>query len=54
MADTRKEPSSPEFLEHFASIEDPRQAGKILYPLSEIFLLVLCVVISGADGWTSI
>ena len=54
MADTRKEPSSPEFLEQFASIEDPRQAGKILYPLSEIFLLVLCAVISGADGWTSI
>lgn len=54
MADARKEPTSPEFLEHFASIADPRQAGKVLYPLNEIFLLVLCAVISGADGWTSI
>ncbi len=24
------------------------------FPLDEIFLLVLCAVISGADGWTSI
>ena len=54
MADTPKEPISPEFLNHFGRMDDPRQAGKILYPLNEIFLLVLCAVISGADGWTSI
>ena len=54
MADTPKEPTSPEFLNHFARMDDPRQAGKVLYPLNEIFLLVLCAVISGADGWTSI
>ena len=54
MADTSKEPTSPEFLSHFAGMDDPRQAGKVLYPLNEIFLLVLCAVVSGADGWTSI
>lgn len=54
MVDTPEEPPSPEFLKHFANMDDPRQAGKILYPLDEIFLLVLCAVISGADGWTSI
>ena len=54
MADTPKEPISPEFLNHFGRMDDPRQAGKILYPLNEIFLLVLCAVISGADGWASI
>ena len=54
MADTPKEPISPEFLNHFARMDDPGQAGKSLYPLHEIFLLVLCAVISGADGWTSI
>ncbi|MCP3972535.1 MAG: transposase family protein, partial [Rhodobacteraceae bacterium] len=37
-----------------AEIDDPRQAAKVLFPLEEIFLLVLCAVISGADGWSSI
>ena len=46
--------TAPAFLTHFQSVEDPRQQGKVLYPLEEIFLLVLCGVISGADGWTSI
>ena len=32
----------------------PRQEAKVTYPLDEVFLLVLCAVISGADGWTSI
>ena len=30
MADTPKEPISPEFLNHFGRMDDPRQAGKIL------------------------
>ena len=39
---------------HFEAVEDPRQAAKVAYPLDEVLLLVLCAVISGADGWTSI
>ena len=39
--------TAPAFLTHFQSVEDPRQQGKVLYPLEEIFLLVLCGVISG-------
>ena len=54
MSCTPNDPTAPAFLTHFQSVEDPRQQGKILYPLEEIFLLVLCGVISGADGWTSI
>jgi len=54
MPRTEKEPCTPEFLKHFASIDDPRQEAKVTYPLDEVFLLVLCAVISGADGWTSI
>ena len=51
---TPNDSTAPVFLTHFQSVEDPRQQGKVLYPLEEIFLLVLCGVISGADGWTSI
>ena len=54
MPPTSKEPCTPEFLKHFARIDDPRQEAKVTYPLEELFLLVLCAVISGADGWTSI
>lgn len=45
---------TPVFLNYFREMDDPRQAAKVVYPLEEIFLLVLCAVISGADGWTSI
>ena len=54
MSCTPNDPTASAFLTHFQAIEDPRQVGKILYPLDEILLLVLCGVISGADGWTSI
>ena len=54
MTHTSRSVSSPDFLSHFDGIDDPRQAAKIVYPLEEIFLLVLCAVISGAQGWVSI
>ncbi len=43
-----------EFLEHFKDMDDPRQAGKLLYPLDEVLLLCLCGVLCGADGWVAI
>ena len=51
---TPNDSTAPAFLTHFQAVEDPRQEGEVLYPLEEILLLVLCCVISGADGWTSI
>ena len=54
MSSSSKDPKALDFLTHFQAIEDPRQEGKVIYPLDEILLLVLCAVISGADGWTSI
>ena len=54
MSHTRKDRTTPDFLTHFEAVEDPRQAAKVAYPLDEVLLLVLCAVISGADGWTSI
>lgn len=41
-------------LEHFSALEDPRQSWKVLYPLEEILLLVLCAVLSGADVFVKI
>ena len=55
MSCTPNDSTAPAFLTHFQAVEDPRQEGKVLYPLEEILLLVLCGVISGADGlWRDI
>jgi hypothetical protein len=42
------------FLEHFSALRDPRQAGKIVYPVSEIMLLVLCATLAGAEDFVEI
>jgi len=42
------------FLSHFAALNDPRQAAKVLYPLAEILLLLLCATIGGADDFVEI
>jgi hypothetical protein len=31
----------PVFLEYFRNLPDPRQAGKVVYPLDEVLLLCL-------------
>jgi predicted transposase YbfD/YdcC len=41
-------------VEHFEDMPDPRQQAKVLYPLSEIILLTLCAIISGADSYVEI
>ena len=43
-----------DFLESFQPLEDPRQRGKVLYPLDEVLLLVLLGVLAGSDGWVEI
>ena len=42
-------PAKPALLEHFAGLVDPRQSVKVMYPLEEIVLLVVCATIAGAD-----
>jgi len=37
------------FLSHFKDLKDPRQQGKITYPLDEILLLCLLAVLAGAE-----
>src|SRR3984885_8441171 len=42
------------FLSHFKALEDPRQAGKVIYPLDEILLLCLLAVLAGAETFVDI
>jgi predicted transposase YbfD/YdcC len=42
------------FLEHFSDLSDPRQPGKVIYPLQEILLLCLLAVLAGAEGFVDI
>jgi predicted transposase YbfD/YdcC len=37
------------FLGFFADFPDPRQPGKVIYPLEEVFLLCLLAVLAGAE-----
>ena len=37
MSCTPNDSTAPAFLTHFQSVEEPRQQGKVLYPLEEIF-----------------
>ena len=47
-------PSSPSILDHFSALEDPRQHWRVIYPLPEILLLVLCATLCGMDDFVEI
>jgi hypothetical protein len=49
-----EQPAPPSFLAHFAALRDPRQTAKVLYPLPEILLLLLCATVVGADDFVEI
>ena len=42
------------FLYHFKGLPDPRQRGKITYPLGEVLLLCLLAVLGGAETFVDI
>jgi predicted transposase YbfD/YdcC len=42
------------FLRYFKDLQDPRQQGKVAYPLDEILLLCLLAVLAGAECFTEI
>src|ERR1700682_2465756 len=42
------------FLSHFKDLPDPRQSGKVVYPLAEVLLLCLLAVLAGAETITDI
>lgn len=46
--------SHSSLLDHFSALSDPRQCGKVVYPLPEIMLLVLCATLAGAEDFVEI
>ena len=42
------------FLSYFSGLRDPRQRGKVTYPLDEVLLLCLLAVLAGAECFTEI
>lgn len=46
--------ASVPFLTQFAALRDPRQAAKVLYPLPELLLLLLCGTVAGADDFVEL
>lgn len=49
-----QEPISKSLLDHFSALEDPRQSWRVLYPLPEILLLVLCATLAGMEDFVEI
>lgn len=47
-------PTRRSLLEHFAQVKDTRQACKVMYPLPEVLLLVVCATIAGCDDYDEI
>ena len=45
-------PSS--LLDHFSALSDPRQGWRVIYPLREVLLLVLCASLCGMDDFVEI
>lgn len=46
--------SGQTLLDHFSALEDPRQAWKVVYPLPEIMLVVLCATIAAAEDFVEV
>jgi predicted transposase YbfD/YdcC len=42
------------FLRYFSDLPDPRQRGKVMYPLEEVLLLCLLAVLAGAETFVDI
>ncbi len=49
-----KAPRAACLLDHFSALSDPRQRWRVLYPLPEILLLVLCATLCGMEDFVEI
>lgn len=45
---------SRSLLDHFSALEDPREGWRVLYPLPEVLLLVLCATLAGMEDFVEI
>jgi len=50
----RSSPVTASFVEHFSGLKDSRIERKKLHALPDILVLVVCAMISGAEGWEDI
>jgi predicted transposase YbfD/YdcC len=51
---SRMATGSISLLDHFSALSDPRQGWRVMYPLPEILLLVLCATLSGMEDFVEI
>ena len=49
-----EKPRLRSLLDHFAAIEDPREAWRVAHPLPEVLLLVVCASIASCDDFDDI
>ena len=54
MLDVLPKPRLRSLLEHFSVVGDPRQSWKVMYPLREVILLVVCATIADCDDYDEI
>jgi DDE_Tnp_1-associated len=47
-------PRAKSLLEHFSAIKDSRQPCKVMYPLQEVLLLVVCGTMAACDDYDDI
>jgi len=47
-------PETTSLLDHFPALKDPRQLGRVIYPLPEVMLLILCASIAAADDFVEV
>ena len=47
-------PRAAPLLDHFSALRDPREGWRVLYPLPEVLLLVLCATLSGMEDFVEI
>ena len=44
----------PSLIDRFAALEDPRQSWKVLFPLPDVLLVMLCAMLAGAEDFVEI
>lgn len=54
MLDVLPKPRLRSLLDHFSAIKDTRQSWKVMYPLREVILLVVCGTIADCDDYEDI
>ena len=46
--------STDTLLDHFSVLDDPRQGWKVIYPLAEVLMTVLCATMAGAEDFVEV